>query len=151
MIITFLGHRSIHTIDEVRKKLEHTIAQNLKSDEKTLFYCGGYGTFDNLCASVCHAFRKRELPCEVVYITPYITESHQKKMKDLLETKLYDSVIYPPLESTPLKYAIIKRNEWMIQQADLIIAYVDHSHGGAYKSLVYAEKKQKKIINLTEL
>ena len=38
----------------------------------------------------------------------------------------------------------------MVDQADLIIAYVDHPYGGAYKTLEYAKKKQKNIINLAE-
>ena len=33
-------------------------------------------------------------------------------------------------------------------EADMIIAYVMHSLGGSYKTLDYARKKKKKIINL---
>jgi hypothetical protein len=71
-------------------------------------------------------------------------------MKHLIEEHLYDSIVYPPIEKSPPRLAIIKRNEWMISKADLIIAYVLHTHGGAYKSLEYARKKNRFIMNLAE-
>lgn len=36
----------------------------------------------------------------------------------------------------------------MINEADLIIAYVNHTYGGASKALEYAAKRKKRIINL---
>ena len=60
----------------------------------------------------------------------------------------YDDVIFPPLESVPRKFAILKRNEWMVEEADLVIAYVMYSWGGAVKTLEYAKRKKKTIINL---
>ena len=36
----------------------------------------------------------------------------------------------------------------MIENSDLIIAYVNNNYGGAYKSLRYAMRKNRKIINL---
>ena len=33
---------------------------------------------------------------------------------------------------------------------DLIVAYVEYTHGGDYKSLCYAKKKGKHIINLAD-
>ncbi len=58
--------------------------------------------------------------------------------------------IYPPIENTPPRFAILKRNEWMMTNADVIIAYVTHNYGGAYKSLEVAKRKKKKIINICE-
>ena len=61
---------------------------------------------------------------------------------------LYDGVIYPELENVPLRFAISYRNMWMIENADLIIAYVCNEYGGAYESLKFALKRKKSIINL---
>ena len=66
----------------------------------------------------------------------------------MIEYGLYDSSIYPPIETVPPKFAITKRNEWMVSNADLIIAFVKHKYGGAYKTLTWAKRKNKKIINL---
>ena len=62
--------------------------------------------------------------------------------------KSFDSIIYPEIEKTPPRFAILKRNFWMINKADLVIAYVKHSWGGAAKSFNYAKKLNKKFINL---
>ena len=92
--------------------------------------------------------KKKIQNCEIIFVTPYITPSQQNKIKYLIDNKLYDDTIYPPLEDVLPRYAISKRNEWMIDQADLVIAFVAHEYGGAYKTLRYAERKKKKIIQL---
>lgn len=60
----------------------------------------------------------------------------------------FDDIIYPPIENVPYKYAIIRRNEWMIDVADFVIAYVKYSWGGAARSLEYAKRKKKNIIQI---
>ena len=69
----------------------------------------------------------------------------------MINDKLYDYSLYPPIEKTPLKFAISKRNKWIVNEADLIIAYVSRNYGGAYSALKYAEKLKKKIINLAKI
>ena len=63
--------------------------------------------------------------------------------------KRFDDIIYPEIEKTPLKFAVIKRNKWVINKSDFLIAYVEHNWGGAYKTLEYAKKKKHmQIINI---
>ena len=147
MIITFLGHRSVFPYEALSNILKAIIVEEVKQSDHTIFYCGGYGDFDNLCARVCRSIADRFPNCEVVYITPYLCGS---KPKSGIDHSLYDSILYPPLENVPPRFAIDRRNEWMINQADLIVAFVDHSYGGAYKSLTYAKRKKKRIINLSD-
>ena len=68
----------------------------------------------------------------------------------MLNYGLYDASIYPPIENVPPKFAILKRNEWMMTNADLIIAYIKHDYGGAYKSLQVAKRRKKNIINICD-
>lgn len=149
MIITFIGHSCLYKHDFLIPKISSTIIENLSYNDPIVFYCGGYGDFDNICNYTCHLIKNtKKISCEIVFITPYITMAQQEKIKHLINSQIYDSVIYPPLEHIPAKFAIIKRNEWMIEQADLVIAYVKNNFGGAYTALKYAEKKKKRIINL---
>lgn len=150
MIITFVGHGSMPIDRNLSSKIQETIFSSISSASSVTFYCGGYGDFDLHCASICRALKERIPSCELVFVTPYITPAQQKKLKHLTETKLYDTIIYPPIEGTPFRFAIAKRNEWMISNADLIIAYVSRAYGGAYKTLSYAKRKQKTIINLAD-
>lgn len=150
MIITFIGHSSVINRDVIKMKVESTLRDKLPEGGKIIFWCGGYGDFDELCASVCRKIKKEYANTEIVYVTPYISPSHQVRMKDYVDSKLYDSTLYPPLENTPPKFAISKRNEWMIANADIVISYVTHSHGGAYKSLQFAKRKKKEIIEILD-
>ncbi len=74
-----------------------------------------------------------------------------EKIKEMINEGMYDEVIYPPIENTPKRFAISKRNEWMIKSADIVIAYVKTSYGGAYKSLQIAKRQKKRIINICDL
>ena len=51
-----------------------------------------------------------------------------------------------PLETVPPKFAIVRRNAWMIDKSDLLIACVKYSWGGAAKTLEYAKRKRIKIL-----
>lgn len=147
MIITFLGHRSLVNGTTLFENVKSIISENINSHEKISFYCGGYGDFDHLCFRACRDVQKNNPNCEIVFVTPYIISS---KLPQNTDVTLYDSILYPPLEKVPPKIAILRRNEWMIDQADLIIAYVTYSHGGAYTGMKYAKRNRKRVINLAE-
>ena len=149
MIITFVGHGTLNISRELSAEIKKAIEDNIVDKTHVTFYCGGYGDFDNHCARLCREIKKEIQNCEIIFVTPYITPSQQNKIKYLIDTKLYDDTIYPPLEDVLPRFAITKRNEWMIDKADLIIAFVNHEYGGAYKAIKYAQRKLKRIINLS--
>lgn len=145
MIVTFIGHSSIFIDNTLSNKIKNTIFENIKGEKSVIFYCGGYGEFDRHCACVCKSL-KGEIPnCELVLVTPYIVANH---FNETMKLGVYDTILYPPIEQVHPRFAIIKRNEWVVSKSDLIIAYVSHPYGGAYRSFQYAQKRNKKIINL---
>lgn len=149
MIVTFCGHRNLCD-NTINKRLTDTITKLfLKAMIDNLpisFYCGGYGEFDYLTENVIDKVRCYfpNTRCEKVFVTPYITQSYQYRNEQM--KRRFDDIIYPPIENVPYKYAIIRRNEWMIDVADFVIAYVKYSWGGAARSLEYAKRKKKNII-----
>ena len=62
-----------------------------------------------------------------------------------VDASRYDGTTYPPLEKVPRRYAIVKRNEWMVHESDVVISGVTHNWGGAAKTLEFAQKKRKVI------
>jgi hypothetical protein len=52
------------------------------------------------------------------------------------------------VEVAPKRACIVKRNQWVIQQADVIISFIKYPMGGAYNALQYAQKKNKRIIEI---
>lgn len=151
MIISFTGHSRIPFGNQVKAAIIEQLRHVLKKNEPTVCYLGGYGDFDLICASACRELKIEYDRIELVYVSPYMTQSEQAKIKSLLDMGLYDASVYPPLESVPPKFAISKRNEWMMTNADVVIAYVNHSSGGAYRSLKVAKAKGKIIVNLGDL
>ncbi len=150
MIISFAGHRFIYDKTNVKNMVKEKIKTCVSNEDGIYFYLGGYGDFDNLCATACREVKAEFPRAELVYVTPYLTLNEQKRINEMLKLRLYDSIIYPPIEKTPPKYAISKRNEWMMKNSDIVIAYVKKSYGGAYNSISIAKRSGKKVINLYE-
>ena len=148
MIISFSGHSLIFFEDDVKEIVKEQIRSVLVDNEDVTCYLGGYGDFDRICANACKELKKEYTAMKLIYITPYMSLAEQNKIKEMQSYGFIDSSIYPSLENVPPKYAILKRNEWMMVNADLIIAYVEHSYGGAYKALQVAKRRCKKIINV---
>ena len=151
MIISFIGHGYVSDCLDTKQKLKSILTELLSDCPEVSFYCGGYGDFDNLCASVCRELKAEGARLEIAYVTPYLTISHQRRMEEMKKQGLYDSVIYPPIEDVPLRFAISRRNEWMMDRADIVIAYVRRNFGGAYRALLRAKRRNKRIINICDI
>lgn len=151
MTITFVGHSFISSKNKVKEMVMQQIRANTIDVKSVICYLGGYGDLDEICAQACRELKQEHDGIKIVYVTPYISLSEQEKIKAMQCRGLCDTSIYPPIEKVPPKFAISKRNEWMITNAELIIAYVNRSYVGACKSLQVAKYKKKKIINICDL
>ena len=136
MIVTFCGHREVHKPEKVKNWLEEVVDRLIHEGADT-FYLGGYGQFDALAAEVVREKKERYPQIRSVLVLPYLDRNY--------DASAYDETLYPPLENVPRRYAILRRNEYMVDNADVVVAYVAYSFGGAYKTLRYAEKKNKQI------
>lgn len=150
MIITFAGHSDTAQRPSLMRRVEEILRYHAARQRELLCYCGGYGGFDDLCAKVCRKVKKDFPNVRVIFVAPYLSKSYQDQMNFYLSQGLYDEAIYPPLEDVLPRFAIVKRNEWMVRQADLVLAYVVVSFGGAAKTLEYARRKGKPVCNLAQ-
>ena len=144
MIISFFGHKNfVNRFIEV----EDIVAQieKIADGQAVDFYMGSYGSFDAFGTACAREYKKRHPESSIILITPYIHPSYC-----LLDgvREWYDDVIYPELENVPPRFAISKRNEWMVEQSDFVFFYVISSYGGAYNALVHARRKRIKHKNL---
>ena len=147
MTITFCGHSNCLFSDEEKEKLKQLLIKEIRKNPTCKFYLGGYGDFDSLCLRTLRKLKTDFPDIELLFITPYLDKNYSK-----LEFAKYhyDDVIFPPLESVPRKFAILKRNEWMVDSADIVIAYVKYSWGGAAKTLEYAKRKKVPLVNIAQ-
>ncbi len=141
MRVAFCGHAYISQPDTVKQWLCDAVAC-LISEGAEVFYLGGYGEFDHLAAAVIQDEKKRHADLQIVLVLPYINAN--------MNIYGYDYTVYPPLESVPLQFAILKRNQWMVEGSDVVVAYVTHDWGGAAKMLQHAQRKHKRIIQFPD-
>ena len=65
--------------------------------------------------------------------------------------KYYDEVWYPKeLHRVHYKAAVGKRNEWFVNDSNLLIAYVEREEGGAYLCMKMAIEKGTAVKNIAE-
>lgn len=82
-------------------------------------------------------------------VLPYMTNQINRD-KEYLESRFDDIIIPMDLMGVHYKAAIKKRNRWMVDQADKILAYVYRDFGGAFDTIKYALRTGKPVLNLAE-
>ena len=149
-VCTFAGHREVYQAN-IADKLDEAISRIIKNDDCFRFLVGGMGDFDGMCSSAVRR-AKRNYPNKQIsleLILPYLTQELNEN-KSYYEIS-YDDVVVPiELAGVHYKSVITKRNRWMVDKSDWMIAFVYRDFGGAYTSLRYAEKKGLQIINLAK-
>ena len=146
MVITFCGHTQFMPTTDCFNRITTFLTERV-GDKPADIYLGGYGAFDLFAYDCCKKYKERNPNLLLYYITPYMPQKSKEDDFDMRRGK-YDGVIYPELENKPKKFAISYRNQWMVDRADCVIAYVMHTWGGAYATYQYAKKKGKEVFNL---
>lgn len=137
---TFIGHRDCP--EKIKSSLRNVIEELIIKENVDTFYVGTQGKFDCFVYEVLCDL-EREYNIKVIVVLAYL-ESRET---------YYDSnkTIFPHiLESTPKRYAINKRNQYMIKKSQYIICYVNNTFSNAFAFLDFASKHSLNIINLGE-
>ena len=149
-VCTFAGHREVYQAN-IAEKLDEAISKIIATDNCFRFLVGGMGDFDGLCSSAVRRAKRSnpEKQISLELVLPYLTQELNEN-KQFYETS-YDDVIIPiELAEVHYKSAITKRNRWMVEKSDWLVAFVYRDFGGAYTTLRYAERKGLQIINLAK-
>ena len=110
-------------------------------------FVGRNGDFDILVAS---AAKKAQIAFGTKNSSLVLIQPYPMKDDSYYQT-FYDEVWYPIDGKIHPKAAIKKRNEWMIDRSDLLVAYVEpNRNGGAFTAIQHAKKNGVEIINLAE-
>ena len=113
MIVTFAGHGDAKISEELKNNIVSAIKANA-IEQSILFYCGGYGAFDNACSRIAKELSNKNPNIKLIFVTPYIDD---KRLADIRLNGLYDEIIYPNLENVSRQFSILKRNEYMVNMA----------------------------------
>lgn len=142
MTVTFCGHSHVSDAGELNEWLDKVLDQ-LVAEGADRFYLGGYGDFDRMAAEAVKAKKAEKPDIEMALVTAYLGRH--------ADGEAYDYMIYPTLKDVTQRSAIPQRNEWMVDSADVVVAYVTHEWGGAAKTLEYTRRCGKRVILYPEL
>ena len=143
MTCTFFGHRDTDK-KRVKAPLMSTLIQLIENKKVDTFYVGNEGGFDLLVRNTL-----KELKEIYPYINYSIALAYVPKEKEEAQRLDYDLTFVPDgVEEAPIKFAIDRRNRWMIKRSDYVVTCVNSIIGGAAKYKEIAEKKGKIVINI---
>ncbi len=143
--VSFIGHREVEHFREVEEQLERIVVGLIKTKEYVEFYVGRNGEFDLMVASVIKRSQRDYgyANSSLILVLPYPIAN-----MDMMED-YYDEIWLSLDKNVHYKSAITKRNEWMVENSDMLIAYVIRDTGGVADCLRYAENKEVKIVKIT--
>ena len=143
----FAGHSRIYSGMD-KNILKNVIINLIENEGVDEFWVGNYGNFDSISAEAVRELKISYPQISLVLVIPYLTKEINDNKK--FYNNNYDCILVAEIpDNIPRKYRIIKTNEYMVNNSDFLICYVQHSFGGAAKTLEYANKrKQIKTINI---
>lgn len=134
---TFFGHRECYGLDiqALKDAIEDLISEGVDT-----FYVGNQGNFDGMVYSCLKQLRKFYPYIRVSVVLAYLP-TEKREGEDMSDT------IYPEIEGHP-KFAIERRNKWMIEASNCCLCYVNHTWGGAWKFARQAKRRGLTVINI---
>ena len=140
---TFIGHRDCDK--SIKQKLISEIENLIIRQNVNTFYVGTQGGFDRLVYEcLCELEEKYEI--KVVVVLAYLNREDDLTYYDTKKTIFPDCIT-----KTPPRFAISKRNDYMLKKADYLICYLDNKFSNTYELVLKAIKRKIKIINLGSL
>ena len=142
MTCAFFGHRE--SPDFIKPLLEEEIRKLIKNEGYKEFLVGNQGQFDAMVYTTL-----KQLQGEYPTIRFYVVLAYMPGRNSENTMIDYTDTIFPEgLETVPKRFAISRRNKWIVENSNAVICYVNHTWGGAYQSVILAEKRNLRIINL---
>ncbi len=149
--VSFFGHREVERASEIEGRLNLLLHDFITQKQYVEFLVGRDGEFDQLAASAIRRAVK-QYGCgntSLILVLPYMKAEYRDNEQSYLN--YYDEVeICSYSSDAHYKSAIQVRNRCMVDRSDMVVCCIQHKSGGAYKTMQYAEKHNKKIVNLAE-
>lgn len=150
LTVSLFGHRIIEDYQAVESKLYELLRILMQKENREIeFLVGRNGDFDQMAASVVRKLKKETGGGNafLTLVLPYETAEVRDNAQAF--ESYYDSIeICEAAADCNFKFAIVARNRNMVDRSDMVVFAVKNKSGGAYRTLNYAEKNQKRIINL---
>ena len=125
----------------LKSALEAAITKVSEENDNVEFLVGNNGNFDFLAQSLMEKLKNNGIKIDYTIILSHIDERPLNRC--------YEQSLFPmELATTIPKYAISKRNNWIIKHSVLAICYVSSIASNSFKTLSKIKKRGVKVINL---
>ena len=133
----FIGHRDAP--DSLMPELVSLVERHISEYGVEEFTVGRYGRFDHMAADAVLEAKAHHPGVRLIYLRPY----HPAE-RNLETPKGFDGSFYPfTTECVPRRLAIVHANRYMVDNADLLIAYAWHPASNARDLVEYARRREK--------
>ncbi len=147
--VSFLGHRFLEWRTEIENRLDKLLYNLIMQYEYVDFLIGRDGDFDLLAsAAIKRAIRSYSYGnTHFILVLPYMKAEYRDNEQSYLD--YYDEVeICSESAEVHPKSAIQVRNRNIVDRSDLVVCCIQNKNGGAYRTIQYAEKQGKRIVNI---
>ena len=144
------GHRKINLTTDQIKILKSLLENLIIKESVDTFIFGSKSQFDDLCLNLISELKEKYSYVKRIYIRaeyPFITKQYENYL-----LQHYESTYFPKsiLKAGRAKY--VERNYEMIEKSDICLIYYDKNYSnaksGTYIAYQYAQRKNRKIINV---
>ena len=138
----FLGNADIlGDVRGVADKIKQAAVDLITNKQVDTFLVGIKGKFETLSHRIME-----QIKCDYPQIKIMLVIAYERDLEKVAYK--FDDIYYPPLAELGYRgWSIAKRNEWIIDQTDYVIAYNEYQ-GRAYNYCKKAKRKGKIIIGL---
>ncbi len=141
MICTFFGHKDAS--NNIITHIKEVIIDLIENKGVKDFYVGNHGNFDAYVRTVLCELQEKYPDINYTVVLAYLPK------KEAFETEKEYNTIYPEqVAMGPAKFAISRRNEYMLNKSDYVVTFVHRIYGGAKQYKEKAERKGKIVINI---
>lgn len=139
-VCAFIGHRQVWTPVETR--LEEEAERFLLKADHAVFLVGGGGQFDTYAVRTVRLLKRRYPARDISLrlVLPSVQYLPKPEYWKIFQEPYDRVLVCDASDGAHYKAMLGLRNRWMIEQSDLLIAYVHTDYGGAYQALRYAQK-----------
>ena len=142
MTVSFFGHSDAP--QSLRNALCEALVELICKEGATHFLVGTQGNFDRLALSVLQRLKQQYPHVSYTVVLAYMPQEKKEFLNDAETILPFDVVGVPP------RFAIDKRNGYMIEHSDVLVTYVVRAYGGAAKFKKMAISRGKRVIELSE-
>lgn len=155
-ICAFIGHRKVENTETLKEHLAQVVKMLIVDEGVDTFLFGSRSAFNDISYDIVTELKEIHTNIRRVFVRAEY-EYIDKLYTDYLLT-FYEDTYFAEQAHNAGYRSYVKRNQEMIDKSNIVVAYCDMSYkpttrtkSGTIMAVQYAQKKQKRIINIFDL